>query len=87
MNNIVPLDNLRKLASDFRSDVYKRDEADYVLEIADEIEREKALKELVRDMWFWGYEGHMNSKSQDWQMKHIDGVLDRMKELGIWGDN
>lgn len=40
MNNIVALDNLRKLASDFRSDVYKRDEADYVLEIADEIERE-----------------------------------------------
>ena len=40
MNNIVALDNLRKLASDFQSDVYKRDEADYVLEIADEIERE-----------------------------------------------
>lgn len=46
-------------------------------------EREKALEELVRDMWFWGYEGHMDSNSQDWQMKHIDGVLDRMKQLGI----
>ncbi len=41
------------------------------------------LEELVRDMWFWGYEGHMGSESQDWQMKHIDGVLDRMKALGI----
>ena len=41
------------------------------------------LRELVRDMWFWGYEGHMDSKSQEWQMKHIDGVLDRMRELGI----
>lgn len=46
-------------------------------------EREKALEELVRDMWFWGYEGHMGSESQDWQMKHIDGVLDSMKALGI----
>ena len=46
-------------------------------------EREKELEELVRDMWFWGYEGHMDSKSQDWQMKHIDGVLNRMSELGI----
>lgn len=46
-------------------------------------EREERLEKLVLDMWFWGYEGHMDSKSQDWQMKHIDGVLDRMKELGI----
>ena len=41
------------------------------------------LRELVRDMWFWGYEGHMDSKSQEWQMNHIDGVLDCMRELGI----
>jgi hypothetical protein len=40
MSEIKALDNLCKLASDFRSDVYKRDEADFVLEIADEIERE-----------------------------------------------
>lgn len=40
MSEIKALDSLRKLASDFRSDVYKRDEADYVLEIANEIERE-----------------------------------------------
>jgi len=46
-------------------------------------EREKELEELVRDMWFWGYEGHMDNESKDWQMKHIDGVLDRMKELGV----
>ena len=41
------------------------------------------LRELVRDMWFWGYEGHMDGKSQEWQMKHIDGVLARMRELGV----
>ena len=41
------------------------------------------LRELVRDMWFWGYCGHMDSESQEWQMKHIDGVLDRMRELGV----
>lgn len=41
------------------------------------------LRELVRDMWFWGYEGHMDGKSQKWQMKHIDDVLNRMRELGI----
>ena len=41
------------------------------------------LRELVADMWFWCYEGHMDSESQEWQMKHIDGVLDRMRELGV----
>ena len=41
------------------------------------------LRELVADMWFWGYCGHMDSENQEWQMKHIDGVLDRMRELGI----
>lgn len=48
------------------------------------LHRENAkLRELVRNMWFWGYEGHMDNKSQEWQMKHIDGVLDRMRELGM----
>ena len=46
-------------------------------------ERCAKLRELVADMWFWGYEGHMDSKSQEWQMKHIDGVLDRMREVGV----
>ena len=41
------------------------------------------LRELVADMWFWCYESHMDSESQEWQMKHIDGVLDRMRELGV----
>ena len=36
------IEKLRKMAMDFRSDVYKRDEADYVGEIADEIEAEIA---------------------------------------------
>ena len=44
------------------------------------------LRELVRDMWFWCYEGHIDSESQERQMKHIDGVLDRMRELGVVGD-
>lgn len=40
MSEIKALYNLHKLASDFRSDVYKRDEADYLLEIADGIQAE-----------------------------------------------
>ena len=47
-----------------------------------EVENAK-LRELVRDMWFWGYEGHIDSESQERQMKHIDGVLDRMRGLGV----
>ena len=50
--------------------------ADYRSEVA-------KLRELCTDMWFWGYEGHMDSKNQEWQMKHIDGVLERMRELGV----
>lgn len=42
-----------------------------------------ALRELVADMWFWHYEGHIDSESQERQMLHIDGVLDRMHELGV----
>ena len=41
------------------------------------------LRELCADMWFWGYEGHIDSESQEQQMRHIDGVLDRMRELGV----
>lgn len=41
------------------------------------------LRELVADMWFWGYKGHMDNESLEWQMKHIDGVLNRMLEFGI----
>ena len=47
------------------------------------MDKNEQLCELVRDMWFWGYEGHMDSESKEWQMKHIDGVLDRMHELGV----
>ena len=50
----------------------------------DKLQAENAkLRELVRDMWFWSYCGHMDTESQEWQMKHIDGVLERMQELGI----
>lgn len=49
-----------------------------------QLEAENAkLRQLVMDMWFWGYEGHMDSQNQEWQMKHIGGVLDSMRELGI----
>ena len=41
------------------------------------------LRELVRDMWFWHYEGHIDSESQERQMKHIDRVIDCMRELGV----
>ena len=41
------------------------------------------LRELVADMWFWHYEGHIDSESQEHQMLHIDGVLNRMHELGV----
>jgi hypothetical protein len=50
----------------------------------DRLKAENAkLRGLVRDMWFWHYEGHIDSESQERQMKHIDGVLDRMRELGV----
>lgn len=51
-----------------------------------DLERENAkLRELVRDMWFWHYCGHIDSEPQEKQMKHIDGVLDRMRELEVDG--
>jgi len=52
--------------------------------VAEGLEAENAkLRELVRDMWFWHYEGHIDNESQEQQMKHINGVLDRMRELGV----
>lgn len=48
------------------------------------LESENAkLRKLVRDMWFWHYEGHIDSESQERQMKHIDRVIDCMRELGV----
>lgn len=56
----------------------------YINNVAAAHERENAkLRELVADMWFWHYEGNIDSESQESQMKHIDGVLDRMRELGV----
>ena len=50
----------------------------------EKLESENAkLRELVRDMWFWHYEGHIDSESQECQMKHIDGVIQRMRDLGV----
>lgn len=43
----------------------------------------KALRELVRDMWFWHYEGHIDNVHQEEQTEHIDGVMRRMRELGV----
>ena len=41
------------------------------------------LRQLVADMWFWHYEGHIDSESKDVQMRHIDNVLDRMRDLEV----
>jgi hypothetical protein len=54
-----------------------------IADLQEALEENAKLRELCADMWFWGYEGHMDSESQEWQMKHIDGVLDRMRELGV----
>ena len=43
----------------------------------------KALRELVRDMWFWHYEGHIDNVPQEEQTEHIDGVMRRMRKLGV----
>lgn len=51
--------------------------------IEEHAERIVELEKLVQDMWFWGYCGHMDSESQEWQMSHIDGVLNRIQKLGI----
>ena len=45
------------------------------------------LRELVADMWFWHYEGHIDSESQERQMLHIDAVIQRMRELGLEVDD
>ncbi|MBR3383695.1 MAG: hypothetical protein IKG69_00545 [Atopobiaceae bacterium] len=59
---------------------------EYSLEgIHEHAERIASLEELVLDMWFWGYCGHMDSESEEWQMDHIAGVLDRMAALGLDG--
>ena len=49
-----------------------------------DLERENAkLRELVSDMWFWSYCGHIDSESLERQMLHVDAVIQRMRELGI----
>lgn len=63
-----------------------RDESREWREVAEHAQAENAkLRELVRDMWFWHYCGHIDSEPQEKQMKHIDGVLDRMRELEVDG--
>lgn len=50
----------------------------------DALDKDNAkLRELVQDMWFWHYEGHIDSESQERQMLHIDAVIQRMRELGV----
>ena len=43
----------------------------------------KKLRELVNDMWFWSYCGHIDNETQEKQMEHINGVMRRMRELGV----
>ena len=41
------------------------------------------LRELVKDMWFWRYEGHIFDLGTVARLEHFDDILDRMCELGI----
>lgn len=60
-----------------------RDERRQERELYVKAKKENAkLRELVNDMWFWCYQGYMSSENQEWQMQHIDGVLNRIRELG-----
>jgi hypothetical protein len=54
-----------------------------VADLQEALDENAKLRELVRDMWFWSYEGHIDSEPQEKQMKHIDGVLNRMRELRV----
>lgn len=57
---------------------------DRTREYVEVLEAENAkLRELVADMWFWSYEGHIDGESQERQMLHIDAVIQRMRELGV----
>lgn len=62
---------------------YEPMQTSVLLDIADMLDESSKLRELVADMWFWHYEGHIDSESQERQMLHIDGVIHRMRELGI----
>ena len=48
-----------------------------------QMDENERLRELVRDMWFWHYCGHIDSVPQEKQMEHIDGIISRMAELGV----
>lgn len=64
-----------------------RDERRQERELYVKAKKENAkLRELVDDMWFWGYQGYMSSENPEWQMQHIDRVLDLMRELGAKTD-
>jgi len=52
--------------------------------VNDKLRAENAeLRELVADMWFWHYCGYIDKEPQERQMEHIDGVINRMRELGV----
>lgn len=59
------------------------DVSDLKVEFVLMMRENKELRELVRDMWFWHYEGHIDSECPEKQMEHIDGVLARMRKLGV----
>lgn len=82
------LDMQRKIAHLGRVIHDKQRDAEKRNEQIRQLKTENAkLRELVRDMWFWSYKGYMDSESQEWQMKHIGGVFDRMCELGAEVDD
>ena len=54
-----------------------------VADLQEALAENAKLRELCADMWFWHYEGHIDSESQERQMLHIDAVIQRMRELGV----
>jgi len=63
---------------------WSEEDAKYALEQISRLGREnEKLRELVADMWFWSYCGYIDKEPQERQMEHIDGVINRMRELGV----
>jgi len=54
-----------------------------IADLQDALAENAKLRELVSDMWFWHYEGHIDNLPQEKQMEHIDSVMRRMRELGV----
>ena len=52
-----------------------------LLDAADMLDENERLRELVRDMWLHSYCSIAKSREDD--DRHIEDVIDRMRELGV----